>query len=463
MIVSRISRFGGALLLSSLAASLAAHPAVAQAPSKAPPPGPVKPAAIPAFQEATLPNGLRILLVESKRQPVVSLALMLPAGNSYDPAGKEGLASLAATLLTKGAGTRTADQISAAIEGVGGSIGAASAVDFLTVRSNVLTENAPLAFELVGDAIARPTFAPSEVELARTQSLSALQLEQSRPAALAERYFARQLYGAHPYGKRSSPATVRSISADDLRAFQRTRLVPGGALLVVAGDISMARAKELAQRSLSSWAGQRAAVEKRPAPTTRTATEILLVHRPGSVQSNIIVGNLTFPPSSPSWYALTVANRILGGGSDSRLFLSLREKRSWTYGAYSSLARSNDIGAVSATAEVRNAVTDSALTELLSIERSLATTAVTKDELEEAKNALVGSLPLQLETAQGIAEQVGRYTMLGLPKDYLRTLRPRLAAVSASELQAAVKGYVRPEQALIVVVGDGAHIYEKLA
>ncbi|MEO5813704.1 MAG: insulinase family protein [Gemmatimonadaceae bacterium] len=450
----------------SIAASLvvlAGASAGAQAPTKAPAPGPVKPAAIPAFQEATLPNGLRIMLVESKRQPVVSLALMLPAGDSYDPAGKEGLATVAASVITKGAGSRNADQVSSTIEGVGGSLEASAGADFLTVRANVLADNAPLAFELVADAVARPAFKPKEVELARTQLQSALQLEQSQPGSLAQRFFAAQLFGAHPYGKRPTATSVGALTPSDLRAFQTSLLSPKGALLVVAGDISLARARELAQKHFGNWTGGAAAQAKRTAPPTRARTEILLVHRPGSVQSNIILGNLTYPPSDPNYYALTVGSRILGGGSDGRLFKTLREQKSWTYGAYSQLTRNRDIGTFEATAEVRNAVTDSALTEMLAIERSLGTVPAATLELDAAKGGLVGSLPLQLETAQGIAEQVGRYTMLGLPTDFIRTLRPRLAAVTAPQVRAAANKFMRPERSLIVVVGDGAQIYDKLA
>ncbi|MDB4890356.1 MAG: putative zinc protease, partial [Gemmatimonadetes bacterium] len=323
--------------------------------------------------------------------------------------------------------------------------------------------NAPLAFELVADAVARPSFEPKEVELARTQLQSALQLEQSQPSSLAARFFAAQLFGAHPYGKRPTATSVGTLTVNDLRAFQKNLLVPKGALLVVAGDIGLARARELAQKSFGSWSGSAMAQSRRATPPIRPRTEILLVHRPGSVQSNIIVGNLTYAPSDPSYYALTVGSRILGGGSDGRLFKSLREQKSWTYGAYSQLSRNRDIGTFEATAEVRNAVTDSALTELLGLTRSLGTTPAPLVELDAAKGGLVGSLPLQLETAQGIAEQVGRYTMLGLPKDFIRTLRPRLAAVSAPQVRAAANKFMRPDQALIVVVGDGAQIYDKLA
>lgn len=447
------------------AAALLALPAMASAqqPKSPPAPAPVKPATIPPFQEATLANGLRILLVESKRQPVVSLALMLPAGDSYDPAGREGVATIVASVITKGAGSRTADQVSSAIEGVGGSIGAASGEDFLTIRANVLANDAPLAFELVGDAVARPTFDTKEVELARTQTLSALQLEQSQPSSLASRFFAAHLFGTHPYARRPTTSSVRAFTSADLRAFQHSRLVPGGALLVVAGDIGLARTRELADKAFGSWTGRQPTDVTRPAPPTRTRTEIVLVHRPGSVQSNIVAGNLTYRPSSPAFYPLTVASRMLGGGSDGRLFKILREKKSWTYGAYSQLTRNRDIGTFEATAEVRNAVSDSALTELLSLIREVGTTVAPTEEVDAARSGLVGSLPLQLETAQGLAEQVGRYTMLGLPKDFIRTLRPRLASVTPVQLRAAANQYMRADRALIVVVGDGAQIYEKLA
>ena len=291
----------------ALAIALVALPLAlsAQQPGRPPAPGPVKPAPLPDFQEATLRNGLRLMLVESHRQPVVSLSLMLPAGSAFDPAGKEGLSAMAADVMTRGAGSRTAEQVAAAIEGVGGTINAASGVDFLTLRANVLSTDAPLAFELVGDAIARPTFANKEVDLARTQGASALQLEQSNPALLARRYFARELYGAHPYGRRPTASSVRTLTVDDLRAFQRARLVPRGALLVVAGDIALPQARALAEHALGAWTGAPAPDVARPAPPVRTRTEILLVHRPGSVQSNIVAGNLTMRPTDAGYYALT--------------------------------------------------------------------------------------------------------------------------------------------------------------
>ncbi|MFL5576415.1 MAG: insulinase family protein [Gemmatimonadaceae bacterium] len=455
-----------AALGAAAVAALGPAPARAQDrppfPTRPPAAAPVTPAQFPPFQEATLANGLRVVLVESHRQPVLSLSLAFPAGNALEPAGKEGLADMVAGLLTKGAGKRSADEIAETIEGVGGSIGAAAGPDFLTVRTDVLSSSAPLAFEILGDAVARPSFAEKEVELLRTQTLSSLQLELSQPASLASRFFARELYGKNAYARRATPASVQAITRADLVAFQRARLRPRGGLLVVAGDITMPDVQRLAARAFAGWMGGGPAAEAAVAPPVRTRTEILLVHRPGSVQSNIVVGNTTFPPTDRRFYAATVANKVLGGGADSRLFLILREQKSWTYGAYSSLERPKGVGAFQATAEVRTEVTDSALVEMLAQLRRIGAEPVPAVELDAAKGALVGSFPLSIETAEQVATAVTRARLLGLPADYLQTYRPRLAAVTPVQLRTTARTTIRPDAATIVVVGDGTKIYERL-
>jgi zinc protease len=327
----------------------------------------------------------------------------------------------------------------------------------------VLSANAPLAFEVLGDAAARPAFPEKEVELLRTQTLSGLQLELSQPASLASRFFARELYGRNPYARRPTPTSVQGLTRADLVSFQKSRLRPGGALLVVAGDITMADVRRLATQAFAGWTGATPTTLASVAPPPRTKREIVLVHRPGSVQSNIVVGNTTFGPADPRFYATTVANKVLGGGADSRLFMILREQKSWTYGAYSNLDRPRGIGAFQATAEVRTEVTDSALVELLSQLRRLGTEPVPATELEAAKGALVGSFPLTIETADQVAAAVSRAKLLGLPANYLQTYRPRLAAVTPVALQQAARASIRPEAALIVVVGDGTKIYDRLA
>lgn len=445
------------------ALALAAAPLLAQqAPQRPPAPMPLEAAQFPPFAETVLANGMRVLVVANAKQPVLSLTLAVPGGAFYDAAGKVGTAEMVAGLLTKGAGNRTADQLSATIEGVGGSLSASAGSDFLSVSAAVLTNDRKLAFELVADAALRPTFPATEIELLRTQTLSALSLARSQPASIASRIFAKGLYGEHPYGRSADETTVKAITREDLVAFHQARMRPNQALLVIAGAIDTAEARQLAEQTFGAWGGVAAgAPVTRPVPQ-RARTEIVLVHRPGSVQSNIVVGNTTWMATDARGYALTLANQVLGGASDSRLFMILREQKGWTYGAYSAVERRRQIGSFSATAEVRTDVTDSALVELLAQVRRMGAQPLTAEEFDRQKQTLVGRFPLQIETADAVASQVANSRLLGLANDYVQTYRQRLQGVTAEQAQAAARQGMRADAALIVVVGDAAKIAEKL-
>lgn len=432
-------------------------------PRQAPPaPLPLAEAQFPAFVEFELENGLRVVLVPSSKQPVLSMQISVFGGTLYDPASKSGLADMVAGLLTKGAGTRSAEEMSAAIERVGGTLQAYAGPDFLNVSASVLTDDRELAFELLSDALLRPQFPASELDLLRTQTLSALALARSQPDAIAGRMFAKGIYGEHPYGRRADESSVRAISRSDLVEFHTARVRPAQGLLVLAGAIDSVEAQRLVQRSFGAWTGRGATPPPaRPAPQ-RARTEILLVHRPSSVQSNIIVGNTTWLPTDTRGHALDLANQILGGASDARLFSILREEKGWTYGAYSSVDKVRGLGSFTATAEVRTDVTDSALVELLAQVRRMGSQTVQRDEFERQQQTLTGRFPLTVETAQQVASQVATARLLGLANDYVQTYRQRLAALTPEQVQAAARSGMRADAALVVVVGDGLALRERL-
>ncbi|MGH7701356.1 MAG: insulinase family protein, partial [Gemmatimonadales bacterium] len=221
-------------------------------------------------------------------------------------------------------------------------------------------------------------------------------------------------------------------------------------------------ARQLAGRALRGWTGAPGRAATPAAPPAAKPTEILLVHRPGSQQSNILVGNLAHRPGDPIYYSATLANRILGGGVDARLFLILREQKGWTYGSYSRIVRRQDRGYFQANAEVRTPVTDSALVELRHQLRRIRTEAVADSELVAAKGYLIGSFPRQIETPQQIAGQVTTVKLLGLGERYLRTFRERLAALRPADLTRGARRTIQPDSSVIVVVGDGQQIYEPL-
>ena len=443
---------------------LLAGPLVGQEPFPARPPAPerLRPVQFPAFREVALPNGMTLLLVENHEQPTLSLSLSFRAGSAYDPAGKEGVAAFVAELLTKGTATQSADQIAAAIEGVGGSIGASAGDDFLTVSADVLSDHAELAFSLLGDAARRATFPDQEIELARTRALSALAVELSQAQNIAARAFQQEIFGRNPYGRNTSAAGYKAITRDDVVAFAGRRLRPGGSLLVVAGDITLPRARELATQAFGTWRGAAASAPAFPAPPAKRGTDILLVNRPGSVQSNIVIGNTTFLPTDTTYYAARVATHVLGGGSDSRLFIILREQKSWTYGSYAALRRNRGVGFWQATFEGRTEVTDSALTELLHQIDRIRTETISDSELVAAKGFLVGSFPLTIETPRQIAQVVSTARLLGLGADYVQRYRERLARVSAARARAAAQRAIHRDAFTVVVVGDAKALYDKL-
>ncbi len=460
-------RFGGLAVGGSAVLFLTAQPlnrlaAQDQFPTRPPAPARLRPVRFPPFQDVALPNGMTLLLVENHEQPTLSVSLSFRAGNVYDPPGKEGVAGVLAELLTKGTPTRSADQIAAEIEGVGGTIGASAGDDFLIISTDGLSDHAELAFALLGDVSRRSTFSDQELELARTRFLSSLEVELSQPDNVAARAFQKEIYGRNPYGRNTSVAAYKAITRNDIVAFAARRIRPGGSLLVVAGDITLPSARALAASAFGTWRGGAAATPPAAAAPGKRATDILLVNRPGSVQSNIVLGNTTFLPTDTGYYAARIAAHVLGGGSDSRLFMILREQKSWTYGSYAALRRTRGLGYWEATFEGRTEVTDSALTELLHQVDRVRTETIPDSELVAAKGFLVGSFPLTIETPRQIAGAVTTARLLGLGSDYLQRYRDRLAGVSGTRARAAAQRVFRRNALTIVVVGDAKSLYDKL-
>jgi zinc protease len=435
----------------------------AQFPTEPPPATELRPLPFPEVQEAQLSNGLRLLVVENHRLPIVSIRLSMRAGSREDPRGMEGLASMVGELMTKGTARRSAEEIAAEIEGVGGSISASAGSDFFSAFSTVLTENVDLGFDLLSDVLLNATYPESELELARTRMLSAIQVEKSSPGALAGRYFQKALYGDHPYGRQYTEESVEAYTQDAVREWASTYLKPEGSILVLAGDISLADAQEAAERYLGSWRGKSPSATY-AAPSTAAPTKITLLHRPGSVQSNILVGNLAVRPiEDGTYHAAEVANKVLGGGADARLFMILREEKGWTYGSYSGLSTRKDGGYFQASAEVRTPVTDSSLVELMHQIRRMRVEAIPDSEMVAAKGYLVGSYPLTIQTPQQIASQVASAILLDRGIDFVRTYGQRVDAVTVRQAMAAARRVYRPDSAVVVVVGDGQALYDKLS
>ncbi|MBV9774423.1 MAG: insulinase family protein [Gemmatimonadetes bacterium] len=453
-----------AAALAGVCSTAAAQDTTAARPRVAPPaPLPARPIQFPAYTETTLPNGLRLLVVENHRIPVANVELYVRSGTAADPMAKLGVASMTAELLDNGTTKRTAKQIAETIEGVGGSLNTGADRDNTVISSGVLADQLPLAFDLVSDVAMNPTFPADELETTRRQTLSGLQASLGQAGTIARRRLDMELYGpTSPYGVAATPATVQSITRADLEAFHHAHFGPRNALLVVSGDVTPARAEQLARQYFGSWTGTAAAAPVVGTPVARTGNQIYLVNRPGSVQSSIRIGEPGIRPDNPDYYAIQVLNMILGAGPSSRLEKIIRTQHAWTYSARSQFTRPLGTGVFIMDTEVRTPVTDSALAEALAQLRRIREEPVTRAELDAAKSFLAGSFPLRFETAGQTASQLATVRLLGLPVESLKVFTDRVSAVTVADVQRVARQYLHPDRVAIVVVGDASKIMTPL-
>ncbi|HXV14334.1 MAG TPA: insulinase family protein [Candidatus Krumholzibacteria bacterium] len=448
-----------ALLFAVTGFGLAGVVAAKEAP---PAPEPLKKLAFPAYSEQKLKNGLEVVVVEHHEQPVASVWMAIKAGSVLDPEGKSSLASYTGSLLNKGTKTKDSKQLAEWIESVGGSFNASTDEDGTILTISILSEYLPTAYEFLADIVLNPTFPEDELEEERKRAVTGIEFEKSDPDAMADRHFHAVVYGNHPYAIRPTTETVEAVTRDDVVGFHKKNYVANNALMFVVGDVTAKQVKKDVETYFGKWTAGTPDVPNYAASPERTAKNIALYHRPGSVQTNIQVGQLGLRPTDPDWPAVQVANRVLGGGATGRLFMSLREKHGWTYGAYSGWSKPKDVGTFDAQANCRTEVTDSALTEMLAQIDRIVKEPVSPEDLASAKSYLVGNFPTTIETPNQIAAQIGTVKLLGLDKSYLENYRKDVAKVTTADVQRVMQKHLHPDKLAIILVGDATAIKDKV-
>jgi zinc protease len=452
-----------AIVLGVLAVVLTvAFTGVASAKEQPPAAEKMKSLSFPKWKEFKIKNGLEVVVVEHHEQPVVTAYLVFRAGDTLDPQGKSSLASFVGALLNKGTKGKTSDDLAKWIESVGGSFSAGSSGDFTSVSVSILSEYVDVAYEFLADVVTNATFPDDELEEERKRVKTALEFQLSDPNSMADRHFMQVVYGHHPYAVQPTVESVEAVERGDLVAFYQKNYVPNNAILFVVGDVREKDVKTAAQKHFGTWQAGEPDRIVFPEPPARTAKNISLYHRPGSVQTNLYVGHLGLRPKDEDWPAVAVANRVLGAGATGRLFMNLREKRGWTYGAYSTFTKPVDVGFFRATASVRTEVTDSALTQMLYELERIVSEPVTAEELDDAKSYLVGNFPTTIETPNQIATQIGQVKLLGLGKEYLEGYRKEIAKVTVQDVQRAMQEYMHPDRLAMILVGDATQVLEKV-
>jgi zinc protease len=431
--------------------------------SQAPPPLQPHPIQIPAAREIVLPNGLTIVVVEDGRLPLVSYRLAFRVGGAFDPPGLPGLTDLLAGLLPEGTLSKSSREIADEVARIGASLSAGASSDYTIVGASALSQFNDQILALMAEIVLQPSFPENEVELAKQNTKESLRQQRAQPTFLASEMVSRVIYGEHPYAVVApSIESIDRVSRDEFVRFHQAKFIPNSAVFIVVGDVKYDQIVKQLESLFSTWESGAELVTNFPAPPVRKQNTAYLVDRRGSAQSNIIIANSGIVRTSPDYFPMLLLHTVLGANASSRLFMNLREEKGYTYGAYTNLDARRTAGSFRATAEVRTPVTGDSLKEFFYELNRIRTELVSDKEISDAKSYLTGVFPIRLETQEGLTDQLVQIKMLNLPDNYLEIYRDRVQAVTVDEIQRVATKYIKPDEAAVIVVGDGAAIVEQI-
>ncbi|HEX2209011.1 MAG TPA: pitrilysin family protein [Longimicrobium sp.] len=424
--------------------------------------GSVRPYTLPPVEYFQLDNGLRVVAVRQTTVPLVTARLIVDAGAEHEPAARNGLAVLTANLLPEGTARMSGPELAERMERLGAQFQTGAGQNLTFVAVTGLKAVFGDALQLAAGTVMAPAFPEREFERVRQQAITGHVQAQSTVEGLAAETFARAVFPAEsPYSRPASgtAASLRAITRDDVVQWHRTMYVPGNATLLMVGDLTVDDARRLAEKAFGAWTGTgarppRTAAAARPVSSTR----VILVDRPGSVQSAIRVGQATTGPEDPEYLRLAALTHVLGGAFNARINQNLRERHGWTYGAFASYAALRGAGSMFITSSVRTNATDSAVAESVREFRRIVEEAVPAEEVAGATGNMAGSFPASVQTVQGLAQRMQNLLVWGLPMDFYATYGPRLAAMTPDDIAAVGRGRLTPGAVTVVVAGDLASI-----
>lgn len=414
--------------------------------------GPAPKIQIGQYQMATLSNGLKLVVVENHKLPRVSYTINLDIDPLFE-GDRAGFAMLSGDLMKAGTRTRSKTQIDESVDFMGASLSTSSG----GVSGSCLAKHSEEFLMLMADVVLNPTFPSEELEKSRKQQLSNLANEKTDPNSMSDKIGNVMKFGAnHPYGETMTEASLKAITTDDLYNYFHDFFRPNVAYLVVVGDITFEEAQKQATKHFGGWEQKKVRELTYTTPLEPQGNVVAFVPLVGAVQSVI---DITYPidlrPGTQDAIVASVLNNVLGGsGFQTRLMQNLREDKAYTYGAYSSISADDVIGSFSAGASVRNAVSDSAVTELLYEMQRLVNEPVADSTLQTVKNIMTGSFARSLERPQTIANFALNIEKYKLPKDFYETYLVKLNAVTTADVLAMAKRTLRPSNAYITVVGN---------
>lgn len=425
-----------------------------------PPPGPARELALPAVETYQMPNGLTVTLVPFGSVPKVTLSLRVRAG--WLDEDKPGVADLMTDLMNEGAAGLSPADLARRAGGMGGGIGVSGGRESVSAGIDVLSEHAADAVALLADVIRRPDLPASELPRLRQDMLRGLAIARTSPSSMAGDAFAKAFLPGHPFGRGNlEPAQVEAVTIDDIRRFHAEKLGAARAHLYVAGQFDAAAVRRAIEAAFGDWQGGPPPRLRPPVPNDKL--KLVLVDRPGAVQSTLIVAAPLPAADYPDRVTMTVADELLGGAFTSRITLNLREDKGYTYSPGSSVSYGLRYGAWTLSADVTAAHTGDSLTEIFKEIDRLAHEAPPAAELNGKQNSIAGSWVLRTATRSGIVGGLSFYDIQGLPRDELGAYLGKVRGVTPADVSRVIGAYLRPERMTVVVVGDLKSVTPQLA
>ena len=406
-----------------------------------------------------LPNGITVLVVENHKLPRVTASYSIDAGPVTE-GKKAGLLEITGAMLEEGTLVRSKAAFDEAVDRLGANVNLSANGGSV----GALTRYFDSAFYLMAEALKKPSFKQESFDKIKSQVITGLKSEEKSVTAVAGRVTSALAFGLnHPEGEFQTEASINGLTLNDVKEAYQKYITPSRGYLTFVGDITPAKAQALATKAFATWKGAPLSLENIPKVANPASTEIDLVDMPNAVQSEIRVTNLvTLPMGDPDYFPVLLANQVLGGGAESKLFMNLREKHGFTYGAYSSIGSGRFQTRFTASAAVRNAKTDSAIVEFLNEINNLRTNKVTDEELNLVKAKYNGDFALGLENPARVATYASNIIINNLPKDFYRTYLQKINAVTADDIQRVANKYFNRNNTRIVVTGKAAEVAEGL-
>jgi zinc protease len=421
--------------------------------------GPSRAWEFPLVHRHTLSNGLRVAVAPMHRLPMVTVLALLDAGATRDAAGTEGAAFLTASALTEGTARLDGAALTEQFERLGASLDAGADWDSFMAHVAVTPDRLEPAMALLGEVLITPGFRARDVERLKEERLADLLQQGVEPRGLAAEQFREFLYvdgSRYRVSAGGSPASVRGLTPEIVRAFHARELSPERMTIVLAGDVTLERGVQLVERALGAWqgSGAEAAAAVVDDRTVGGGRRVRVVHKADAPQSELRVGHRGLPRVHPDFFDVVVMNALLGGLFSSRINLNLREKHAYTYGANSMFDWRRGAGPFVVSTAVKTEVTDAAVREILMEIDRMRNETVSADELSLATAYLDGVFPIRYETTTAVAQAIASATVYGLPDDYYTTYRAKVRGVTAESVRRAAEQHLHPDELLVLAVGD---------